>query len=291
MGRAQPTRGTHPDWIGRLSDLVALLLDRWSCVAAGQVRAGHGGIVMPVRRADGTRAVLKVTVPHESDDFESVVLATWAGRGAVLMLEHDDAHRARLLEELDDTSLADIGDAEQALTVVGRLARRLAVPAPAGPPTMSDACARWAVDLPVFAAAVGHPLPAGVVEAAVATCREFGPDQPATLLHGDLHQHNVLRGTREEWLVIDPLGGIGEIASECLTHLRDRYADLRAQDDPSRALRRRIDAFAEAAEIDPVRARRWTQTRAVVASLGSRHDNLPMNDDGLHDWVATTLVR
>ena len=182
MGRAQPTRGTHPDWIGRLSDLVALLLDRWSCVAAGQVRAGHGGIVMPVRRADGTRAVLKVTVPHESDDFESVVLATWAGRGAVLMLEHDDAHRARLLEELDDTSLADIGDAEQALTVVGRLARRLAVPAPAGPPTMSDACARWAVDLPVFAAAVGHPLPAGVVEAAVATCREFGPEQPATLL-------------------------------------------------------------------------------------------------------------
>ena len=33
-----------------------------------------------------------------------------------------------------------------------------------------------------------------------------------------------------------------------------------------------------------------TQTRAVVASLGSRHDNLPMNDNGLHDWVATTLV-
>ena len=243
-------------WMDRLPDVVALLLDRWSCVVEGQVRAGYGGVVMPVRRADGARAVLKMTVPHESDDFESVILATWAGRGAVLMLEHDDAHRALLLEELDDTSLADIGDAERALTVVGRLARRLAVPAPAGPPKMSEACARWAVDLPVFDAAVGHPLPARVVDAAVATCRELGPDQPGTLLHGDLHQHNVLRGTREEWLVIDPLGGIGEIASECLTHLRDRYADLRAQDDPSRALRRRIDVFAEAAEIDPVRARR-----------------------------------
>lgn len=278
------------DWLDRLPRLSAELLHRWCCVRDGEVRAGYGGIVLPVRRADGTPAVLKMSLPSENGDLESTVLATWAGRGAVRLLERDDALRARLLESLHDRSLAEVGDAEASMAVVGDLARRLAVPAPDGLPRLSDACSRWELELPDMSERAGHPLPARTVAQAVATCRELGAEQPEAVLHGDLHQNNVLRGEREQWLVIDPLGLAGDLASECLTHLRDRWVELEHHDQPERALRRRVDIFADAAQIDRARARRWTHLRAVVTSLRDRLSATPMNDHGLHAWVACALT-
>ena len=171
-----------------------------------------------------------------------------------------------------------------------QLARRLAVPAPDGLPRLSEAYARWALALPDMNRHRGHVLSARTVAVAVSSCRELGSEQPHTVLHGDLHQNNVLRGTREEWLAIDPLGLIGDLASECLTHLRDRWVELQDEDQPERALRRRIDAFAEAAHIDRERAHRWTQLRAAVTVLRTPVDIAPLNDGGLHAWVASALT-
>lgn len=95
-------------------------------------------------------------------------------------------------------------------------------------------------------------------------------------------------GAREDWLAIDPLGQVGEIAFECITHLRDRWVELRHLPDPARGLRRRIEIFADAAEIDIDRALRWTQTRAVQARVRGPY-GVPMDDGGVHDWLATTL--
>ncbi|MEW1953347.1 aminoglycoside phosphotransferase family protein [Terrabacter sp. NPDC080008] len=275
------------DWLEQLPRLSTQLMARWSCVPAGDVRAGHGGVVVPVRRADGTRAVLKMSLPSDRDDFESTVLSVWGGRGAVLLLERDDELGARLLENLEDRSLAEVEDAEVSMAVVGGLVRRLAVPAPEGLPRLTEAYQQWALELPDMNRRCGRALPDRTVAAAVASCRDLGSEQPDTVLHGDLHQNNVLRGTREEWLAIDPLGVVGDLATECLTHLRDRWVELHHQDQPERALRRRIDVFAEAAHIDRERARRWTQLRATVTILRSPVD---LNDGGLHAWVATALT-
>ena len=265
---------------------------RWSCVPAGDVRAGYGGVVVPVRRADGTRAVLKMSLPSDREDFESAVLDTWGGRGAVLLLARDDGLGARLLENLEDRSLADVEDAEASMAVVGELARRLAVPAPDGLPRLSEAYVRWALCV-----VAGHePAPRSRAvgphrrRGRAALAANWAQSSLNTVLHGDLHQLNVLRGTREELLAIDPLGLIGDLASECLTHLRDRWVELQDEDQPERALRRRIDAFAEAAHIDRERAHRWTQLRAAVTVLRTPVDIAPLNDGGLHAWVASALT-
>ncbi|MEQ7008003.1 aminoglycoside phosphotransferase family protein [Actinopolymorpha sp. B17G11] len=278
------------EWFDRLPGLVAQLLERWSCIIAGPAMSGWAGVVVPVRRLDGSGAMLKVSPPYETPQFEATTLATWAGRGAALLLERDDANSAILLEQLHPESLATVTDTDEAMIIIGRLARRLAVPAPPGPPRLEPVFAQWAAELPTMSAAAGDPLPARAVGAAIATCTELGPDQPNTMLHGDLNQTNVLRGTREDWLAIDPLGYVGEIAFECLTHLRDRWTELRDLPDPDRALRRRIQIFADAAEIDVERALRWTQTRAVQTILRTGPLEGPMNDGGMHEWMATTLT-
>ena len=53
-------------WVDRVPRLAAELLERWSCVIAGPVMSGWAGVVVPVRRVDGSGAMLKVSPPAES---------------------------------------------------------------------------------------------------------------------------------------------------------------------------------------------------------------------------------
>ncbi|MFC6593709.1 aminoglycoside phosphotransferase family protein [Kitasatospora paranensis] len=58
--------------------------------------------------------------------------------------------------------------------------------------------------------------------------REFGADQPDTLVHGDLHFADVLRAEREPWPAIDPKGLVGDPAYDGLALLRS-HPDFRAR--------------------------------------------------------------
>src|SRR5207244_5609670 len=91
-----------------------------------------------------------------------------------------------------------------------------------------------------------------------------------TLLHGDLHYANVLAGTREPWLAIDPKGLAGDRGYEVAPALWNRWEEIAAATDPRRALLRRLAILTDAACIDPDRARRWAQLRNVDNALWYR---------------------
>ncbi|MBC2874746.1 MULTISPECIES: aminoglycoside phosphotransferase family protein [Streptomyces] len=292
---AQSTAGREGDagraWLDRLPGIVEELLGRWRCVRDGSVVHGQVGVVVPVRRADGAPAVLKVSFPHPGNVHEPDAFAVWAGRGAVRLLERDDAHFAMLLERAGTGSLAELPDADEAMAAAGRLARRLAVPAPPGLPRLRERAGVWAEELAADDVRLGHPLPAAVLGAALATVRELVPDQPDTLVHGDLHAANVLRGEREPWLAIDPKGFVGDPAYDAFTLLRSRAADLLTAPDLGAALLRRLDVFAEAAELDRERTFRWAQLRCVQAALWGRDHGDPEWLVGMYDHVAGLLSR
>ncbi|WP_431892710.1 aminoglycoside phosphotransferase family protein [Nonomuraea sp. bgisy101] len=257
-------------WIASLADLAEGLLARWGCTLAGPVMHGQVGVVLPVRRSDGTPAVVKISFPHPGNVHEPAAFAAWGGRGAVRLYERDDAVFAMLLERAGRRTLADLDDVDAAVTAAGRLARRLAVPAPPGLPRLSERAGEWEEELRKDAELLGRPLPAHVLDAAIATVRDLGRDQPDTLVHGDLHYANVLQADREPWLAIDAKGYVGDPAYDAITLLRGRFEDLLAADDLRVAVLRRLDLFADAAEVDRERARRWTQARAVTAAHWGR---------------------
>ncbi|MEV6753568.1 aminoglycoside phosphotransferase family protein [Streptomyces sp. NPDC051214] len=281
LGTVQREGERGQAWLATLPGLAAELLGRWDCEPAGAATHGQVGIVVPVRRRyDGSPAVLKISFPHPGNAYEPHAFAVWSGRGAVRLYERDDARFAMLLEragagaeaETGGGSLADVEDTDEAVAVAGRLARRLAVPAPEGLPRMSSLVAEWECELRDEDRELGSPLPARVVAAAIATVRELGVDQPDTLIHGDLHFTNVLRSEREPWLAIDPKGYVGDPAYDSITLLRSRFEPLLTAPDPRAAALRRLAVFADAAEVDRERARRWAQARAVTAAhWGLRH--------------------
>ncbi|MGQ0670761.1 MAG: aminoglycoside phosphotransferase family protein, partial [Actinomycetota bacterium] len=69
---------------------------------------GCVGFVAPVERADGTRAVLKISYLDDETRHEGDALAFWDGDGAVRLLDADPGIGALLLERLEPgTSLFD----------------------------------------------------------------------------------------------------------------------------------------------------------------------------------------
>lgn len=259
-------------WLAELPAIVDELLATWDCESDGEVMHGGVGIVVPVLRKSSEPAVLKVSFPHPGNRYEPDAFAAWGGRGAVLLHERDDERFAMLLERAHPTTLARPGTGDEVATIAGQISRRLAITAPPNFPRLQDQADTWEKQLRQHAAEMPHALTPKIVDAAVATVRDLAQDQPDILVHGDLNPRNILPAAREPWLAVDPKGWAGDPAYDCGTLIKSRSVVLVEEGDLRRSIRRTLDVYTEAAELDPERARRWAQLGAVQSSFsGRRH--------------------
>lgn len=273
-------------WLAELPGIVEDLLERWECVPDGEVMHGGVGVIVPGRREEEGAVVLKVSFPHPGNVHEPDAFAAWGGSGAVLLHERDDERFAMLLERAQTSTLAESEDGDEVVTVAGRINRRLAIPAPPGLPRLRDLADTWEEQLHKDAEELTHTLSRYVVDAAVATVRELGRIQPATLVHGDLHARNILRSGREPWLAVDPKGYAGDPAYDGGTMLKSRALTLLEAEDLRKALHRILDVFAEAAELDRERTQRWAQLQAVQAAFSGRRRGFRIARNGARlDWL------
>ncbi|GLZ43222.1 aminoglycoside phosphotransferase family protein [Actinokineospora sp. NBRC 105648] len=252
-------------WLAALPELARHHLGRWDLTRDGPTLYGHTAIVLPVRRADGAPAVLKLGLPHREAAHEALGLSLWDGDGAVRLLDHDADDWALLLERLDPHHSLDDEPLAAALEVVAALVRRLDRPAPAGVRTLAEIAERWAATFPLDNA--DGRVPAELVEQAVAYCRELGPTSAARLVNEDLHFENVLRADREPWLVIDPKPLSGDPEFGLIPLLTNRIDES----DPVE----RLAWLVEATGADPDRARRWTFVRALDDWIDGEDDTNP----------------
>jgi streptomycin 6-kinase len=262
-------------WIERLPTLVEAACTRWDLSVDGSPTHGNVALVVPVRAADGTAAMLKVSWVEDETEHEALALRSWAGVGAVQLLAATaddpggsdagiDPDRTLLLERLHgDRTLLTVADHEAATVAAAEVLARLHVAPVPGLRSLADIAARWVEELPAESALLGHRLPRSLLDAAVATCRELGPDHTPVLLHGDFHYENVLAADRAPWLAIDPKPVAGDPGFDVVALFWNRWEELVATGDAAAAVRRRFDVAVEVAGIDRERARRWSITRAV----------------------------
>ncbi|TKA11948.1 aminoglycoside phosphotransferase family protein [Actinacidiphila oryziradicis] len=273
-------------WLAELPRIVEELLERWGCAPDGEVMHGGVGVIVPVQHGVEGASVLKVSFPHPGNVYEPDAFAAWGGRGAVLLHERDDERFAMLLERAQSSTLAEVEDGDEVVTVAGRINRRLAIPAPPGLPRLREQADAWEEQLRKDAGELTHTLAPYVVDAAVATVRELARVQPDTLIHGDLHARNILRADREPWLAVDPKGYAGDPAYDGGTLLKSHALTLLEADDLHKAVHRTLDVFVEAAELDRERAQRWAQLHAVQTAFWGRRHGFRMARSGSRlDWL------
>jgi streptomycin 6-kinase len=257
-------------WLERLPETIRELEHRWrlSCEHPFDGSDVSCAWVAPVLRGDGTRAVLKLGMPHMEGAHELQGLCFWDGDPTVRLLEADADLNAMLLESCEPGStLRRLPELEQDV-VIARLLRRLwrlpVAPHPFRP--LSAMTAYWAEE--TMAMAPKWP-DAGLIREGLRLFGELSrPSSGDVLLATDLHAGNVLRAQREPWLVIDPKPFVGDRAYDATQHLFNCLD--RVLTDPEATIRR----LAELLESDYERIRLWMFARAAAEPRDTWNDDL-----------------
>jgi streptomycin 6-kinase len=262
-----------PEWLESLPSLVEACAERWSLEVGAAFEDAHVSLVAPVEVDDGTRAVLKVNFPEPESEREPDALRHWNGRGAVRLLAYDEGFRALLVERCEPGSqLWSVTDDEEATRIAMGVLARLWRPVPEQHDfvALSDAAARWSVEVPRDWERLGRPFDRRLLDEAVSAYLELGPDpREPVVLHQDFHGGNVLRAEREPWLAIDPKPLVGEREFDAASLLRDRRWLLGRADDALR-VRRRLDLLSSELELDRERMRRWGIAHALAWGISER---------------------
>jgi len=258
-------------WLRELPGIVAAACRRWHCTIEGEPSHGQVALVVPVRHAAGP-AVLKVSFPHPGNLGEADALRTFAGRGAVALLEVDDTGLVLVLERALSQTLAEqvaCGDCavEEAIEVAGDLARRLAVDPLPAVTALTRTTQGWSEELHNQIATHPGALFGWALDQARDTIEHLAVDKTATMLHGDLHFGNILRSRREPWLTIDPKGWFGTAAFDAFTVIAGGRDQLSIGEGLHAAIVGRVRRFATAARVDLDLALACCQARAVSAYL------------------------
>ncbi|MET9515366.1 aminoglycoside phosphotransferase family protein [Streptomyces sp. NPDC002994] len=254
------------EWIAALPGEVAAYLERWGLRLAGPSMHGAASLVLPVERADGTPAALKLQLLDEESAGEAAALRAWGGDRVVRLLEHDEVSGAMLLERLDaGRHLSVVPDTMAAVRVLAELLVRLnAVAAPEGVRRLGDIAGAMLDDVPQAVKALADPAERRLLEQCAGAVREVAGEPGGQLLHWDLHYDNVLAplpgsGRTEPWVVIDPKPLVGDPGFELLPALVNRF-------DEGQVLRR-FDLMTEVLGLDRGRARAWTLGRVLQNCL------------------------
>ena len=166
-----------------------------------------------------------------------------------------------LLERLDGThSLHDL-PLDEAIPIIGRLMRRLAVPAPDSAPSTSQIVA--GPDLPTFKhewSRLGQPFDrCPILDAAIAAGHSLTSTTSTLAVNGDLHCEQVLHGQREPWLAVDPVLLRGDIEYDLARILWSRLDEMTTDDE----VRRHAGTIIREASLEPDRAHAWIRFRTI----------------------------
>ena len=241
--------GITPRVAERLRATAEEVAREWGVPLGERIAAGRFSFVAFA----GEDAVLKV-VPIEDDeaDHEADALALLSGDGAVRLLRHDPARRAMLVERARPGFDASALSEYEAVRVAVGAAKKFWRPAARGRPF------RWIGDLvPRWLDNAGDHYLVRQAQEIYATMQP----SDATLVHGDLHHHNLL-SYGDRWVVIDPKPMVGDPEFDVPTFLWNPIGHLPTKE----SVERWIAAFADAG-LDATLLRKWAIVRGTYQGL------------------------
>ena len=245
-------------WLDTLPALVEQQMETWGLRTDGGIMHGANALVVPVRKRDRP-LVLRMTPPDDAVAAEVKALRFWDGRGTVQLVSADVDAGATLLERADGTLSTSRLPLDEAVPIVARMMRRLAVPAPEGVRSTADVAGDRMADLKPAWHRFGQPFTRRVLVAALECAATLATTTSGLAVNGDLHFDQVLAADREPWLCVDPVLLHGDVEYDLARILWSRLDEM-ADDDE---VRRHFRTIVEKAGLERERAHHWVVLRSV----------------------------
>jgi streptomycin 6-kinase len=266
-------------WWEQLPAAIDELAERWELVVGDAVGRGNTSLVVRCRRADGRRAVLKLTPDAELAAAEAWALRSWEPSGRVpLVWGYDAALGTLLLEAIpSETPLWELGVAvalDEVASLIGGLHRSGAPVVGNGVDSLAERIEfifpYWIERHGRRGEALTRAVPVERLRRGHELARELVADAGApVLLHGDLHAGNVLDGGPSRGLVaIDPRPCVGEAAVDAVDWVFWAVDDPHAWEPRSRDL-------ALALGVDPERLWAWCAAFAAMTAASEAARGAP----------------
>jgi streptomycin 6-kinase len=255
----------NPDWLRDLPHLLERFAAQWSLTLQPHFPAIEFNYVAPATRADGTRAVFKISRHVDETRNEIAALRLWNGNGAARLLEAGPDTGALLIERLEPgTMLSEVAESDDdaATLIAAEMLRTLWRPSPEKDGFRP--LATWCDAYNRNRDALSHGadgFPAGLFRRADALREELlASTSTPFVLHGDMHHFNVLRAQRAPWLAIDPKGLLGDRCFDICQFLRNPMP----AGVPVGVNRRRLDIFCSELDLDRERTKAWCFVHAML---------------------------
>ena len=265
--------GRFGPWVEEWCDALPMYLDRlareWRLSIETSLSTGQTSAVFSCRRANGERAVLKISPEKELTITEATSLSAWRSSGRVPRLFGCDTETgALLMEAIEPGTVLRGKPVANYLAQVAELVRGLHETTSkehlASFPPLID---RIEFIFALYRKRLGESAQDSLVspellDRSLAEARGLAAsaDQEC-LIHGDLHPDNVLDGGKERGLVaIDPRACVGDPAFDLIDWVLAEVSD-------SRTLMRRAEWLALEANAKPENLWRWCCCTAVLIAV------------------------
>ena len=208
--------------------------------------------------------VIKIRPPNFEREAEVAATRAASGAGMVRLIADDPTISLIMLERLEPgTELADFefGDAEMTEIVAEKLRHFWRDPGDAAGLIPLE---RWTRELREFAASDRPGVPNDLVLRGKALLEEMLAAPTSTsLLHGDLHHHNILWQDGAGWTTIDPKGLLGERGFDVTAWMMNPWGFPTTPDFLPKA-NRRLDILANELGEDRTRLAQWCLVFAAL---------------------------
>lgn len=261
-------------WLDSIPEIIKHYEKKWAIKVFEPFRLSYN-YTAPAERMDGTKAVLKIACKGNKEFLsEREALKIFDGQGAVKILEEDADNLVILLERiLPGKLLSDVTDDEEATRIAADVAKKLWRSAPKSDALISlekwfegfaryDKLSQEKKKLPKDIVAKGEKLFSKLLETT----------QTPMLIHGDFHHHNILSSNRDQWLVIDPKGIIGDPAYDLAVFLYNPIPSLLEEQNVQELVKKRIAIFSQELNIDTQRIIDWGIAQSVLSAIWSVED-------------------
>ncbi|HEY4196920.1 MAG TPA: aminoglycoside phosphotransferase family protein [Mucilaginibacter sp.] len=265
-------------WLDDLDGLIGYCKTKWQFEII-EVEKLSFNFVVRVQLKDNSKAILKLGLPGKELQSELEALTAYNGQGYCKMLDAEAEKGIMLLEYIEPgTYLNTIQDDIAKTTTIVNLIKSMAGLNPLSLYPFQTAGDFYHDLLRLYVRFGNTDIPEYLFKEAISAYNLIESDpHPQRLLHGDLHQENIILGQDGEWKAIDPKGVISETGYELFPFLVN---DVEGKDIAT-TINKRIETFSDQLKIKRERIVQWGIFRSVLSAYWQIEDNLPISDQDL----------